>query len=117
MKYLSVIAVGVYLMAFLFVVYAVASSARPDRHKQRAVEFGTYFVLTALLTAGNTPPASLILSGIELQPFAALLAILRTLIVSIMLVRLGVIALRDYGRREAMKKHIAKLEGGKVVDV
>lgn len=114
MKLLSIIAVGLYLMAFLFVVYAVASSARPDRLKRRAFEFGAYFVAIAILTAGNTPTAAVtLLPGVELESRVMFLAILRTLIVAIMFVRLGVIMLRHYGQRQALKKYIATLEGGR----
>lgn len=111
MKWLSIISVGLYMMTFVFVVYAVASSSRPDKLRKRALEFGGYFVAVVLLTVGNVPSAMITFHPrLELTPTVAMLAILRTLIVAFMFIRLGVILLAGYGQRQALKKYIAELE-------
>ena len=112
MKLLSIISVGVYMMAFVFMTVAVASSSRPDKMRRRALEFGLYFAVIVALTIGNVPGAMITTRpGVQLDDHVAVLTNVRTWVVTVVYLRLGVILLKGYGQREALKKHIAALEG------
>lgn len=107
--WLNIAALALFMAAFLFLVFAVASSSRPAKVKSRAVEFGAYFLVSALLTVVNVPAASTVLAEHGQDAVTGLSAV-KTIVQAAVLLRVGVLCLMWYGQRIALEKHCSNLE-------
>lgn len=109
---LNVFALAVSVCAVLFLTYAVALSSRPKFAIRRGIEFGVYTFALALMTLLNVPAASGVV-GPEATQDPTIWTALKTLIFAIIPVRVGLLALRWYGVRIALEKHVKQLKAQK----
>lgn len=109
MRILNITVAVISLLSLFFLVYATAYSSKPQRFKQRALEFGLYFLATITLAAMNIPPAS----AVALTPpseIQSYLPALRSMISSVALIRIGALMLYHYGQRIGLQKRVSELE-------
>lgn len=107
MNWILALPSAVYICAFIFVIYAVSQSSRPKKAMRRTFEFvfytGFIMTLTAFGIAGAGPREELLNAPL----LVLALSLLKTLVSSLALVRLGVIMLKLYGQVEALRKYVA----------